>query len=126
MLVGPITTGLTTGGSGSSSVTAYSKSIIKGLVRQIQVAYHGSPPATTDVVIKTKGTNSPSITLLTLTDGNTDVTKAVVVQCVTTAGVTATGAFQPLAIEDYLQIDVSGSNDGAYVDVYLYVTPILE
>ena len=46
--------------------------IVVGEICSIGVTYGDSPPGTTDVTIATAGNNGPALTLLTLTNANSD------------------------------------------------------
>lgn len=125
MLVGPINSGAAVGSNGAATSTGAVGHPLSGAVWQIQVKYNDSPPAgTTVVTVKTKGTNAPSMTLLTITNAATngvwqprmDTSKSDATLLVANNGM-------PL-IEDDLQVVIAGANAGDNVDVYLYlVTP---
>ena len=67
-----INTGDTSGGSGSSTANNTSSHVVVGQICSIGVTYNGSPPASTDVVVATAGNNGPALTILTLTNANSD------------------------------------------------------
>ena len=67
-----ISSGATTGGTGVSTNNNTSSHIVVGQICSIGVTYNGSPPASTDVVIATAGNNGPALTILTLTNANSD------------------------------------------------------
>jgi hypothetical protein len=118
-LVGPINSGPAVGADGAATVTSYSTQPIAGLVYAVVVKYNGDKPGTTDVVVSTKGTNSPLQTILTLTDKNTDNTFPVRVVGCSNLGVADASATQLVAMDDYLKIVVTGANTDDTVDVWL-------
>ena len=67
-----ISSGATTGGTGASTNNNTSSHVVVGQICSIGVTYNGSPPASTDVVIATAGNNGPALTILTLTNANSD------------------------------------------------------
>ena len=67
-----ISSGATTGGTGVSTNNNTSSHVVVGQICSIGVTYNGSPPASTDVVIATAGNNGPALTILTLTNANSD------------------------------------------------------
>lgn len=121
-IYGPITTPPATGGAGVASATVVSDHVARGFIVGIDIQYNDAPPAgTTDVGIKTKGLAGvlPSRNILTITNGATDgyyVPQAPVVT--STNG--ATGGYATPYVEDYLQVDIAGANDGDSVTVWVY------
>jgi hypothetical protein len=68
-LVGPINSGPALGGAGVATANKDSSGPLTGKLIAVYVKYNDTPPAgTTDVVIATKGTLAPAITLLTRTN----------------------------------------------------------
>ena len=67
-----ISSGATTGGSGASTNNNTSSHVVVGQICSIGVTYNGSPPASTDLVIATAGNNGPALTILTLTNANSN------------------------------------------------------
>ena len=67
-----ISSGATDGGSGASTNNNTSSHVVVGQICSIGVTYNGSPPASTDLVIATAGNNGPALTLLTLTNANSN------------------------------------------------------
>lgn len=111
-------------GAGTGEVTTTSMSVIIGRVSGIGVVYQGSPPATTDVTIRTANKNLglPDVTLLTLTDANTDVfVQGPFVLGDDTAGADITGVYTGITIADQVEVVVGGANAGDSVDVILVV-----
>ena len=122
-----LSSGSTTGGSGSSGATAITNSEIVGSVLAVGVIYNGSAPASTDVTGATEAAvGSPSITLVGLTNANSDVwvypaaaltTSAAAV--VTYDGTNEIYVGQPIAGE--VTLTVAQANDDDSVDICLIV-----
>jgi len=118
-LVGPINSGKAVGADGAATVTAYSDHAVIGLIHAVIVKYNGDKPATTDVVVSTKGDNAPTLTILTLTDKNADGNFPVRVLGSSNLGVADASAIQLLAIADIIKVVVTGANTDDTVDVWL-------
>ena len=119
-MFGPITTPASTGGAGASAATKVSDRPAVGVVMGIYIQYNDAPPASTDVGVKTKGQSGvlPSIPIITLTDKNTNgffVPRTPTYK----ADGTADGGYAPFVVNDYIQIDIAGANDGDSVSVWL-------
>jgi len=67
-----INSGAAAGNDGSATANNTSGHIVVGEICSIGVTYGDSPPGTTDVTIATAGNNGPALTLLTLTNANSD------------------------------------------------------
>ena len=67
-----INSGAAAGADGSATANNTSGHIVVGEICSIGVTYGDSPPASTDVTIATAGSNGPALTLLTLTNANSD------------------------------------------------------
>ena len=67
-----ISSGATDGGAGVSTNNNTSSHVVPGQICSIGVTYNGSPPASTDLVIATAGNNGPALTILTLTNANSN------------------------------------------------------
>ena len=67
-----VNTGAASGGDGSATANNTSSHVVTGQICSIGVTYGDSPPARTDVTIATAGNNGPALTLLTLTNANSD------------------------------------------------------
>lgn len=119
MIVGPYSSGVAVGANGAATANADTK-VIVGMLGAVQIKYLDTPPATTDVIIKTKGANAPSITLLTLTDKNTDGFFPVRVEEVGNTGA-GLGVYSPYLISDFINIKIDGANAGDSVQVYFYI-----
>ncbi len=122
---GPINSGAAVGVDGSATANASSHAV-RGKVHAIAVKYNDAPPATTDVTIETGGVSPrvPAITLLTLTNANTDTIKYPRVQVHDTAGVglTLNGtqiASDKIGIDDAVKVTIAQANAADNVDVWL-------
>ena len=67
-----INSGEAAGSNGSATANNTSSHIVTGQICSIGVTYGDSPPGTTDVTIATAGNNGPALTILTLTNANTN------------------------------------------------------
>jgi hypothetical protein len=122
VMYGPITTPTSTGGAGVSAATVVTPKPVDGLILGIVLQYNDAPPAaTTDVGIKTKGQSGvlPSVNLLTITNAATNGYFAPRSACVTATNTAITDSNAPFAVNDYIQIDIAGANDGDSVSVWL-------
>lgn len=125
-LFGPINSGVSTGGAGTSTANADSTTRLKGKMLSIYVKYNDSPPAgTTDVIVKTKGTSpaAPTRTFLTLTNAATDGWKDPRVIPHDTAGVAlaALAIAEPIPFDDFINVSIAQADDGDSVDVWLLI-----
>lgn len=121
-LYGPLNTGDTTGGAGTSTANATSTKVLNGRVQGIYVKYNGSPPAgTTDVTVKTVGTSPypPSYNLLVLTNAATDGWFYPRVQVHDTTGSAIAAEYTPLLIHDFVNVTIAQANDGDSADVWI-------
>ena len=117
-----INTGDTSGGSGSSTANNTSSHVVVGQVCSIGVTYNGSPPSSTDVVVATAGNNGPALTILTLTNANSDgwFHPRHKVDDESAADVTYDGTnevYDKVCIADNIKVTVSQANDDDSVDV---------
>lgn len=67
-----VNSGAAAGSNGSATNNGTSTHIVNGEICSIGVTYGDSPPASTDVTIATTGDHGPALTILTLTNANTD------------------------------------------------------
>ena len=67
-----ISSGATDGGAGVSTNNNTSSHVVTGQICSIGGTYNGSPPASTDLIIATAGNNGPALTILTLTNANSN------------------------------------------------------
>ena len=119
-----ISSGATDGGAGASTNNATSSHVVVGQICSIGVTYNGSPPSSTDVVIATAGNNGPALTLLTLTNANTDgwFHPRHVIDDSAGADITYDGTeevYDKVCVADNLKITVDDANDGDSVDVVI-------
>jgi hypothetical protein len=106
-----ITVSGTAGGAGASTAYAISDDIVDGLVLAVHIAYAGSPPATTDVII-VEANNSPAMPILTVSDANTDGWFQPMAAVEDTAGAAVTNAVQQIPVSDYVKVTVDDADDG--------------
>lgn len=113
----------TTGGAGASTSTTLLAQMIIGRVVGIGVVYIGTPPATTDVTIRTANKNHalPDVTLLTLTSVNTDVWRQPFVLKDDAVGADIAGQYVEPVIADQVEVLVAQADDGDSVNVILVV-----
>lgn len=119
-LVGPINSGAASGGAGAATANATTTHDIIGIVRSIAVRYNDSPPAGTDVVIATAGLAAPALTILTLTNNNSDGWWQIEHDAVDAAGSSSSGHLSP-PIADKVKVTIAQANDGDSVDVWLCI-----
>ncbi|MCC6192053.1 MAG: hypothetical protein IT318_23740 [Anaerolineales bacterium] len=123
-LVGPLNTGLTTGGAGVSTANASTTVPVCGYVMGIYVKYNGAPPVTADVIVKTVGTSPrpPSLTLLSLADTQVDGWRWPRVPTHKASDGTAIAdQYDWPAIDDLVNVALSQADDGDSADVWLLV-----
>lgn len=112
-------------GAGTSS-NADSNHPVSGFVYAVYVKYNHSPGAGTDVVVKTStGTAPPSVTILSLTNANTDGWFYPREEAHTTTGAALTfDSAQPvptlIGVDDVLNVSIAGAAGAEdNVDVWL-------
>lgn len=123
-MIGPINSGNSAGGAGTSTANADSPHVVSGFITAVYVKYNGSPPAgTTDVIIKTKGAgaNAPSQTILSKSNSATDGWFYPSVQAMDTTGAAITGVYQDVPVFDYINVKIDQSNDNTSIDVWLLI-----
>ena len=119
-----INSGATDGGAGASTNNNTSSHVVVGQICSIGVTYNGSPPSSTDVVIATAGNNGPALTILTLTNANSDgwFHPRHVIDDSAGADITYDGTeevYDKVTVADYLKVTVAQANDGDSVDVVI-------
>ena len=117
-----ISSGATDGGAGASTNNNTSGHVVVGQICSIGVTYNGSPPASTDLVIATAGNNGPALTLLTLTNANSNgwFHPRHKIDDETGADITYDGTnevYDKVCVADNIKITVSQANDDDSVDV---------
>lgn len=119
-----VESGTTAGGAGVSAATStdVQRKNIKGRVLAVGLDFIGSHPATTDVIVRTKGLHGPVQTLLTLANVNTDGWYYPVVQTVENDG-SSPAFYAPYAIDDEVEVVIAQSDDGLSVTAYVLVEP---
>lgn len=123
---GPINSGSASGGAGVATASATTVIPIVGFVTAIAVRYNDSPPATTDVTVAGAGTNHVALTLLTLTNANTNVVKNVrhAIHDDTGAVITFDGTnevYDVPALSDFVTVTIAQANNADSVDVWLFL-----
>ena len=121
--IGPINTGQTAGGAGTSTANSTSQQFITGQLLGFQIRYNGSPPAgTTDLTIETADGALPARTLLTITNGATSGFYAVRSGAVTTANAAITNSAECLPlIRDKIKVTIAQADDADSADVWVVV-----
>jgi hypothetical protein len=125
-VVGPINSGAAVGNAGSATNHASTERVLSGRLLAAYVKYNDSPPNTTDVVIKTLGTESgspPSVTMLTLTNKNTDgyFYPRVVPDDALGVDLTTLTVLEPIPFCGQVDVSIAGANAADSVDVWLFV-----
>lgn len=122
-LYGAINSGAAVGADGAATVDKTTLHKLCGKMSAIYVKYNGDKPATTDVTIKTAGTNAPSVTFLTLTNKNTDgwFFPRMIPDDLVGVDLAALVVAEPIPFDDYVTISVAQSNTDDTVDVYLLI-----
>lgn len=120
-ILGPLSSGVAAGSAGSATANQNSSQLVSGEVVGIYVKYNDSPPATTDVTIKTVGTSPspPTYNLLVRTNANTDGWFYPQVAVHDTAGAAIAGEYRSQLVHDYLNIVIAQANANDSVDVWL-------
>jgi len=117
-----ISSGATDGGAGVSTNNNTSSHVVVGQICSIGVTYNGSPPSSTDVVVATAGNNGPALTILTLTNANSDgwFHPRHKIDDESAADVTYDGTnevYEKVCVADNIKVTVSQANDDDSVDV---------
>lgn len=125
-LAGPFNSGVAVGADGAATNNFSTDAVLQGVLLGAYVKYNDTPPNTTDVVIKTLGTENgapPSLTLLTLTNKNTDGYFYPRITPDDTSGVdlSALTILEPAPFSGKINISIAGANAGDSVDVWLFI-----
>jgi hypothetical protein len=123
MLIGPISSGACVGADGAAVALGATTLPVRGLIFSVYVKYSGDKPATTDVIIRTKGTNAPTRTILTLTNKITDGLFLPRIDGHSVLGVADGAANQLIPVEDIIEIAVAEANTGDIIEAWLMVLP---
>ena len=110
-----INSGAAAGGDGSATNNGTSTHVITGEICSIGVTYGDSPPASTDVTIATTGDNGPALTLLTLTNANSDGWFHIRHKIADNAGADITydgtrDVYEKVSISDYVKVTIAQAN----------------
>ena len=116
---GEISSGVAAGVDGSATSTGQSEVAIRGKVIAVHLAFDDSPPANTEVLVKTSGDNVPEITLVDFTDVLTDGWYFVRAPAVDTQNGAITNSHVPIPIYDKIKVTIDKANAGDSVTVNL-------
>lgn len=124
-MLGPLYSGAAVGANGVATANQDSTSVVSGRILAIGLGYLDTPPATTDVVLATKGTTGPVQTFFTRTDSGTSgwfYPRAATVSVANAALLYAgggTAVTDLLAIHDIVNVKIDQANAGDGVQVWL-------
>lgn len=120
-LYGPIIGTVAAGGAGSATSTTTTTTRVCGRIAGVYLKYNDTPPGTTDVTVKTKGTSPapPTYNILAVTDAATDGWFYPAVQIHTTAGAAIAGEYKSIPVDDYIQVVIAQANASDSVDVWI-------
>lgn len=127
-IVGPINTGVTTGGEGVSTANATSTTQIVGRVAAIYIRYNDNAPATSDITIATAGNSAPAYTILSVANSATDTIyyprAAIRSQQAASIYYDVGGTrivYDHIVIADNVTVTIAQANDGDSADVWLFM-----
>lgn len=122
-IFGPFNSGAAVGADGAATINKDTNIRFCGRMAGIYIKYNGDKPATNDVIIKTTGTNAPSITFLTLTNKNTDgwFFPRMIPDDLLGVDLAALAIAEPIPFDDFVNISLAQSNTDDSIDVYLLV-----
>lgn len=108
-----------TGGAGVATASAVSTNILIGHIRAVYLEYTDSPPASTCDVTIVENTNSPAMSILTITDAATDGWFYPMAQADNQAGTDITNQGTPIPVMDYVKVTIAQVNndDGVTVTI---------
>jgi hypothetical protein len=120
-LVGPFNSGAASGGAGVATANASTTHLLSGLVMAVYIKYNDSPPATTDIVVKTVGTSpaAPTRTILSLTDAATDGWFQPRVNVHNQNGAAQSLVWDYIPMHDVVNVAIAQANDADNIDVWL-------
>lgn len=99
------------GGAGAATANASTARIVQGHIVAVYVAYTDSPPAgTTDVTIVEK-TNSPAVSILTISNAATDGWFYPRAAAVNQSNTAITNSSERIAVNDYIKATIAQAND---------------
>lgn len=124
--IGPLSSGVAAGSAGSATNNGSTDQVLCGRLIAAYVKYNDSPPSTTDVVIKTLGTESgspPSTTLLTLTNKNSSgwFYPRVTPDDLVGVDLTTLTILEPMPFAGKINVSIDGADSGDSVDVWLLI-----
>ena len=122
-LLGPFSSGVAAGGDGEATNNATTVNVLSGIVRRIDIAYLGSPPAaTTDVTIATAGVNAPAETIYYKESSSADGSfYPETLFNLNTTGAAIASLYDFMAIHDKVTVTIAGANAADYINVYIYL-----
>jgi hypothetical protein len=100
-----------TGGAGVATANTVSTTPISGVIMAVYLEYTDSPPAATADVTIAENTNSPAMSVLTVTNGDTDGWRFPMAQADNQAGTDITNQGAPIAVNDYLKVTIAQANN---------------
>lgn len=125
-LVGPYNSGVAAGSAGLATANTDYSTKINGKVKAVYIDFKGTtPPNTTDVTVRTKGTNpsAPSLTILKSENINTDGWFFPCAQKhLNTTGAAISDVYTDgMPINDSINVLIEGANADNNADVWLLV-----
>jgi hypothetical protein len=123
-IIGPLNTGLAVGANGVATANADTPIVVSGYLSAVYIKYNGAGlPATTDAIIKTKGTNCPSYTMLTVSDAVVSglFRPRVLPDNLLGVDLAALTIAEMFPVCDYVNIKIDQANAGDNLDVWLLV-----
>lgn len=110
-----VNSGAASGSNGSATNNGTSTHIVNGEICAIGVTYGDSPPASTDVTIATTGDHGPALTILTITNGNSNGWFNVrhKLDDESAADITYDGSnevYGKVAVSDTIKVTIAGAN----------------
>lgn len=121
LLVGPINSGSAAGADGLATANGNSESTLKGAVKAVYVKYNDTPPATTDVTVRSVGTSpsAPTYNLLSIANAVVDGWFYPRVAVHDVSGAAISGQYSEQVIYDYVNVVIAGANAGDSADVWI-------
>lgn len=123
-LFGPFNTGLAVGANGAATANVDTTIPLCGYLSAVYIKYNGAGlPATTDAIIKTKGTNCPSYTMLTVSDAVVSglFRPRVLPDNLLGVDLAALTIAEKFPLNDYINIKIDGANADDNLDVWLLI-----
>lgn len=122
-LVGPLSTGAASGGSGVATASSTTAPEMFGHLVAAYVKYNDSPPATTDLTVSTAGVSphAPALTLLSLSNVNADGWFYPRVALHTPSGGLAGSLYSYAPVYDQITVLIAQANNDDSVDIWLLI-----